>query len=257
MGENHLLVTLIDLSRGCGVWGHVPHGSRTMHDGIVARHSPPSRCGDYLMKIGKQLLMALAACWALLGVQTASAATIVGGSTSVSLTAAPTLQGLGLTISNTGMSFLLGTSPPVATFLISGGSVNGGNSLIEHEGSGLLFTAGANSLAIGNFLIDTSAGILSGDVVANGASLMDVPLFNIGPGLTLLLTSQGAGAFTSVFGAPDLTGATIGTATTNPIIQAAIVPEPETWAIMIFGFFAVGIAMRNRKIRTNVLAHIS
>jgi PEP-CTERM motif len=74
-----------------------------------------------------------------------------------------------------------------------------------------------------------------------------VPLFDIGPGLTLNLTSTAAGAFTTVFGAPNLTGAVIGTATTNPIVQnVAAVPEPGVWIMMIAGFLIVGLTLRRR-----------
>lgn len=196
----------------------------------------------------KRFILAFFALFSISAVPT-HAATIVGGSTSVSLTAAPTLIGLGLSIAPFGSANLDGIAPPVATFLITGGSVNGPDALIEHDGSGLLFTAGTNSLSIGNFLINTALSSLTGKVIVNGTTtLNNVPLFDIGAGLTLNLTSQAAGAFTSVFGAPNLTGALIGTAVTNPIVQnVAPVPEPGVWMLMIAGFVIVGIALRRRE----------
>ncbi len=197
---------------------------------------------------------ALAACAAGVSIP-ASAATIVGGSTSVSLTSAPTLIGLGLTITNTGFSTLIGNNPPVVTFLITGGSVDDddGDAMIAHDGSGLRFSSGANFLSIADFLIDTDAGTITGNVNANGTLLPDVEIFTFDPALTLFLTGTAASAFTSIFGAPDLTGATIGTAVTNPITQATAVPEPVTWLMMIGGFALVGGAMRRRR-PTRVLA---
>jgi hypothetical protein len=193
----------------------------------------------------------LLAFFALFSIHTlpASAATIVGGSTSVNLTAAPTLLGLGLSIAPFGSANLAGSAPPVATFLITGGSVNGANAIIEHNGSGLLFSASGKTLSIGDFLINTALSSLTGKVVINGTTtLNNVPLFDIGAGLTLNLTSQAAGAFISVFGAPNLTGARIGSAVTNPIVQnVAAIPEPGVWIMMIAGFLIIGIALRRRE----------
>jgi PEP-CTERM motif len=183
----------------------------------------------------------------------ANAATIIGGGTSVRLTAAPTLTSLGLSFATFGSASATvdGAGIPTATFLITGGSVDDvtGAALIAHNGSGLNFTAGANALSIGDFLINTTTNVLTGRVVIGATTLTDVPLFNIGAGLTLSLTSQAAGAFTTVFGAPDLTGAAIGTASINAVTAASAVPEPTAWVMMVLGFGFAGSALRLRQRR--------
>ena len=179
----------------------------------------------------------------------ATAATIIGGGTSVKLTAAPTLTGLGLSFATFGSASATADAMgiPTATFLITGGSINDatGAARIEHNGSGLNFTGGGKALSIGDFLINTSTNILTGQVKIGTTTLNNVPLFTIGTGLSLSLTADAAGAFTAVFGAPDLTGAAIGTAAVN--LVSVPVPEPATWGMLIVGFGAVGMALRTRR----------
>ena len=95
----------------------------------------------------------------------ATAATIIGGGTSVKLTAAPTLTGLGLSFATFGSASANADAMgiPTATFLITGGSINDatGAARIEHNGSGLNFTGGGKALSIGDFLINTSTNILT------------------------------------------------------------------------------------------------
>lgn len=206
----------------------------------------------------KHVLGALAALTAPALLPTAaSAATIIGGATAVRITAAPALTGLGLSFSPFGTASLSGPpASPTATFLITGGSVNDGNgaALIEHNGSGLIFTGGGNTLSLGNFLIDTAAGTLKGSAIANGAPLGTVPIFTIGSGLVLNLTAQGAGAFTSVFGAPNLTGTQFGTADINFVTAASPVPESSTWAMLIAGFSLCGFVLRRRRTSARIPA---
>jgi PEP-CTERM motif len=207
------------------------------------------------MHITKKIMAGVASLLApLLLTAPAQAATIIGGATSVTLTAAPTLAGLGLSFAPFGTaSAVTGAGGiPTVTFLITGGSVNDvtGKALINHNGSGLQFTAGSNVLRIGDFLINTTTNVLTGTVIANGGSpLTNVPLFNIGNGLSLSLTSQAAGAFTTVFGAPNLNGAAIGTASTSFVTAAGAVPEPAAWGMMLLGFGVVGTALRARNRR--------
>lgn len=189
---------------------------------------------------------------ALTVAQPAAAAQIIGGATDVTLTSAPTLTGLGLSFNTFGTaSTRVGADGvPIASFLITGGTINDqtGGLLVRHDGSGLLFSAAGKTLSVGDFLIDTAASTVFASAIVNGTSnLGQVALFSIGSGLSLNLTAQGAGAFTSVFGAPDLTGARIGTADVNFVSTAAAVPEPGTWAMMIFGFGVIGYAARRRR----------
>lgn len=185
----------------------------------------------------------------------ATAATIVGGGTDVTVTAAPALTGLGLSISPFGTASISTLGPvPVATFLITGGTIDTGTgaALVRHDGSGLNFTAGSNSLSVGNFVIDTAAARVTANATANGTSLGNVQLFTIGTGNSLSLTAAAAGAFTNVFGAPNLTGTTFGTADINAVVAPTTVPEPASWAMLIAGFGIVGGALRSRRQRRTV-----
>ncbi|URD62154.1 PEPxxWA-CTERM sorting domain-containing protein [Sphingomonas sp. KRR8] len=182
----------------------------------------------------------------------ASAANIIGGSTSVTLTSAPVLTSAGLTVGTTGTATvaLNGDGLPVATFPITGGSTNDqtGAALISHDGSGLSFSNGLGALLnIGNFVIDTSALTVNGYASANGGAASNLTLFNLGSGNTLLLSSGAASAFNSVFGLNLAAGTQIGVAQVNPITAAAAVPEPSTWALMLFGFGAAGVAIRRQR----------
>lgn len=196
-------------------------------------------------------LLPLMACVLGAGMATpATAAEVIGGTTDVTLTAAPTLAGLGLSAAPTGSATVMTdvSGIPTFTFPITGGTIDGMNALLYHDGSGILFTAGSSSLAIGNFVVDTAAALVSGSATANGgATATGVPLFTLGSGLSLSLTSQAAGAFTTVFGAPDLTGVTVGSARVNPVV--APVPELATWSLMITGFGFCGMALRRSRRR--------
>lgn len=202
------------------------------------------------MNIARKLLTSVAFAAAVIAAPANAQETVTGGTTDVTLTAAPTLTGLGLTAAPTGTA-TVATDPggiPTFTFPITGGSIDAsGDALFYHDGSGILFTAGTDSLGIGNFVIDTAALLVSGDVTANGSDLGSVGLFTIGSGTSLFLTADAAGAFTLIFGAPDLTGAEVGFATVNAQTQA--VPEPGTWMMMLAGFGAVGFALRRSRKR--------
>lgn len=185
----------------------------------------------------------------------ATAASIVGGSTSVTLTAAPTLTSLGIAVAPTGTATAMTNSSgqPVVTFPITGGSTNQmtGAATIFHDGSGLLFTSGTNSLGVGNFVIDTMSLLISGYATANGSTTADVPLFSIGAGNTLLLTQQASSAFGTVFDVNIPAGTQVGVARVNPITAA--VPEPATWLMMLLGFGAIGLTVRYRRARPTSL----
>lgn len=181
----------------------------------------------------------------------AQAASILGGTTEVTVTAAPALTDLGLSFAPIGSASAIinDLGLPVVTFPITGGTIASNvDALIEHDGSGLSFTAGGNSLLLENFTINTATSSLFGQATANGTLLGIVPIFNITPRLGLNLTSEAAGALTSLFNAPNLTGVEVGTAVVNPV--AAPVPEPATWLMLISGFGVIGMAMRGARRQT-------
>ena len=207
------------------------------------------------MTIARKLLTSAASAVAL-WTTPASAAVVTGGTTDVTLTAAPTLTDLGLTAAPTGTATVSTDMEgiPTFTFPVTGGSIDdmSGTALLFHNGSGILFTAGDNSLSIGDFVIDTGSALVLGNASANGSALGVVPLFDIGAGTSLFLTADAAGAFTSVFGAPDLTGVNVGFARVNA--TTAAVPEPGTWMRLLLGFGGIGMAMRYSRKRVRALA---
>jgi hypothetical protein len=190
----------------------------------------------------------LAAALLLPGVP-AFAVPITGGSTSVLLSAASALDSLGISVAPLG-SASVSLSPdntPIATFPITGGEIEAGDALIEHEGSGLSLSNSTSIVELEDFLIDTANALLSGVVTADGTQIGVVPLFSIGAGLSLSLTSEAGAALASVFGIPDLTGTVIGTATTNPVTGA--VPEPGTLTLLLGAALALAYLRRARQPR--------
>lgn len=186
--------------------------------------------------------IAVAAAASFGGAAHAASVDIIGGSTTVTVTA--DLAGLGLSGAPAGTASVDIVGGLAAfTFGITGGEVlMDGNALIEHEGSGVTLTAGTLSATVGDFLIDTAAANVTGTL--NGA-VTGVEFFTFGPGpgtgVQLLISSTLAGALTDVFGAPDLTGAEFGFAVPSP----AIVPLPAGGLLLLTGLGA--LALRGRK----------
>lgn len=176
------------------------------------------------------------------------------GETRVRVTA--DLAGLGLTPSLVGTASI--ASDPnglVISFPVTGGQLDGLEGTIEHEGSGVSLTAGATTVTVGNFIIDTVNEVILGDVELNGARIADdlglfsFDLSSINPAqltilnqqfLALIITPALAGALTDVFGAPDLAGAVFGFASTRP----QEVPLPAAAWLFIAGAGALGFARR-------------
>ncbi len=185
----------------------------------------------------------------------AQALPIVGGTTSVKLTAAPLLTGAGISVSPLGSATASPGSDglPLVYFPVTGGSLDTGSfaASIEHQGSGLLLSSATASVNLTDFVIDTVGLRLTGDVAFGSTSLADVPLFNIGltgsPFLpfSLALTSEAAGALSAIFGLPNLTGTVIGIANTLPITTA--VPEPATVASMLGGLGLMAWVLGQRR----------
>lgn len=179
---------------------------------------------------------------------------IVGGVTSVSLVSAPTLSAAGLSVGGLGGALLSPGSDgiPLAYFPVTGGSLNTATfaGSIEHAGSGLSLTSASATVNLTNFVIDTGAGLLSGNVAVGGSALGVVPLFSLGSSgnpaapFSLSLTAAAAGALSSVFGIPNLTGALIGNANTIPITSA--VPEPATYLSLAAGLGLMALTLRRR-----------
>jgi hypothetical protein len=190
------------------------------------------------------------------------AAAIVGGDTRVLVDQSFVSLIGGLT----GSATLVSADPLIANFPITGGSLDAALAgQILHEGSGLTLTDGTTVVGAGNFIIDTTAGLVLGDVTLDGAPLADdFALFSFdlstvtieeltdlsNPLLGLFITAGAAGALETAFGVTGLEGARFGAAATAPVLAA--IPEPASWAMMIAGFGLVGLAMRRRPARAAV-----
>jgi hypothetical protein len=180
---------------------------------------------------------------------------IVGGFTAVTLTSAPTLTGAGLSVGTLGSALFSPGSAgtPLVFFPVTGGTLDtvsfGGS--IEHAGSGLSLANAASTVNLTDFTIDTLGGVLTGQVAVGTSALGAVPLFSLVPSgnlvspFSLRLTAAAAGALTTVFGLPDLTGIEIGTANTLPITSA--VPEPSTYAVMLSGLALLAWLTQRRR----------
>jgi hypothetical protein len=191
----------------------------------------------------------------LLAFGQAQALPVVGGTTAVKLTSAPTLTSAGVTVSGLGTVSLSPGSDglPVAYFPITGGDINTSTfaGTIAHNGSGLRLSTSTGSINLTNFLINTTTLSLTGNVAFGTTSLSNVPLFDLSFGtvpvfpFNLKLTAAAAGALSTVLGVPNLTGATIGIANTLPITSA--VPEVGTVASMLAGLGLMALVLGRRK----------
>lgn len=204
-----------------------------------------------------RLVRAIAPALLLLSATAGSAATLIGGDTRVAFSDAIA----GLTPGVTGTATVVAAAPLTVNFGITGGTLDAALAgQILHNGSGVTLSNGTNTVGLGNFIIDTVASTLFGDASLNGVTLgtaLPLATFDLSsvtvaeltnldsPLLSLLLTSTAAGALTTAFGVADLTGASIGSAATSPL---SAIPEPATWLMLIVGFGAVGLALRQRPV---------
>jgi hypothetical protein len=157
---------------------------------------------------------------------------ILGGTTSVTFN--ETFLGVGLNASTIGSASLGGAT---ATFPINGGTVDTDTSvaLIERDGSGLTLNDTISFLDLENFLIDKSVPGISGDVTLNAGFVGNVPLFQLGPSLEVLLTVTAADVL-------DATFLGIGVAVTNPVV-----PEPST--ALLLSMSLVALTLSRRRVR--------
>lgn len=136
-------------------------------------------------------------------------------------------------------------SNPVFSFPITGGTVDTdtGAAVIEHEGSGVTLTAGTTSATVGNFVIDTAAGSIFGDLIgaATGLELFTLGAPNSSGLIPIFISDTLGGAIDSFFGVSDLAGAQFGLASTDP----SVVPVPASGLLLIAGLGGIA-AMRRR-----------
>lgn len=207
-------------------------------------------------RIRNFLSASIAAC-ALLVTASAGAATSVApvGSTFVVLTATPVLVGAGVGVDKLGTAALFpdASGNLIGAFAITGGTLDPdlGNALIEHDGSGLQLSRNGTDVKLENFLINTTlpTDTIFGQVTVGTTTLSDVPLFTLN-GSNLFLSDAAGDALVTFLGIPDLGGAQLGFALTNPLP----VPEPETYAMMGAGLVLLAFARSRRKASVTVAA---
>jgi hypothetical protein len=212
------------------------------------------------MRVSTRVLVALSA---VLVSAAAQATTTLGGNTRLRLSSTTE----GLTAGLVGSATLAVGQPGLTiNFPITGGTFDTNTLVgtIRHDGSGLSLSNGTNLLTLSNFVIDTSASLVFGDAALNGTSLgtgLDLFSFDLStvtvpqlidlnnPLLELLITSTTSGALTAAFGLDDddVIGVSVGSAATAPV--AGIIPEPESWLLLLTGFAITGIALRRRPAR--------
>lgn len=183
---------------------------------------------------------------------------IAGGETVVGVTAP--LGDLGLGVG------LIGDAEPAGDkvlFPITGGTIDGADAIIEHDGSGVRLFALADEdvfVDVGDFVIDTGALQLSGAVFDSSSFALNkavegvqpIPFFDIGLSgdeshpFSLTITGDLDYALGLVFGDGEnplgLAGSEFGVASTAP----APVPLPGAAPLLLGGLAALGVIRRRR-----------
>lgn len=158
----------------------------------------------------------------------ALAAPIAGGSTTVTFNTGTlsTLTSAGFMITPISPATLATTPSVAASFPITGGDTT---SVINHSG-GLMLSRSGTSASLQNFNINLTNNTLFGQVLAGGATMNNVALFDItmsGGNTNLGLSSALSGAINQVFGVNLPAGTPIGTAN----VSANVVPEPSSMGL--------------------------
>jgi hypothetical protein len=133
---------------------------------------------------------------------------ILGGDTSITLTAASVLQSLGVRVAPLGSAVIDDTSgDPVARFVITGGTEgpDDDTSVILHQGSGLQLSNQAGAVELRDFRIDTENSVIRSDVTVNGTVVGNIAAFDIGSDGSLALTNTASGVVSQVLGSPSIT----------------------------------------------------
>ena len=167
---------------------------------------------------------------------------IVGGETRLALTGS--LGGLSASGYGTTTEDMWGPYQEF-TFGITGGEVDTDTdqSIIEHAGAGVTLSDGTNSASIADFVIDTAAGGIFGNVVGGPS---DVLLFTLGHvfengRITVQISDTLGSAIASIFGGTDPSGAKLGLAT----LDVQTVPVPAAGFLLLGGLG--GLALFRRK----------
>ncbi len=200
-----------------------------------------------MLDVVKTGVRSVVAC-AVLGLSAnASASTVdlAGDFTAVELISFELLNGLGLSVGPTGLATVDNSgSNPIFTFPVTGGTLDTvtGAALIEHDGSGLSITDGADTLTLENFFIDTDAGEMYGDVGINGTDAGNALLFTLSGSNTLLLSQPAADVLNDLFDTKLKKREKFGRAT----IKLTPVPVPAALPLLLSAIVGLGFLSRRR-----------
>jgi hypothetical protein len=144
---------------------------------------------------------------------------IVGGETFVTLTSAPVLASLGVSVSPLGTATLDSAGgAPVADFKITGGTEDRRGDVILHQGSGLALSDASGTIDVSDFRVDTENHLVFANVEINGASAGNLAVFSLAANGTLTFTADAASAADSALGTQAIT---------TSVVVGVAHPEPE------------------------------
>lgn len=155
------------------------------------------------------------------------------------------------------------------TLAVTGGTVEEEGALIElgepgGEAIGQTLVTHMGALTFGNFIVDTAAGSVMGDLLpvqppdfteqnlsARADALLDFPIFDFvaedGTEFDLTISSQFAGELTEILGLPDETGTLFQTLDLRiETADVAPVPVPAALPLLVGGIALLGFAARRR-----------